>query len=276
MKKIMSLILVCWFIHAVRAQQPVGSLPLKITDSKTTFLIFPFTILHVDRGTKDVLAQQINEAKNILLVKASICDFKNTNLTVVTEDGGIYPFDVSYDSLPANSVYRLSPQSVHEFSHELRPKEMNIRNLENAAHSILNKRKSIGGIKDRQWKMTARVKGIYIRDQVIFYQLGLKNLSPIDYDIDLIRFYIRDQKKAKRTASQELEVKPVYVAGNVQQVKAGAQNNIVFAMDKFTIPDAKILLIEILEKNGGRHLTLKVRNKKIVKAEILRERGNNE
>lgn len=271
-----NLILVCLFFHAVNAQQPVVSLPLKITDSKTTFLIFPFSILHVDRGTKDVLAQQINEAKNILLVKASICDFKNTNLTVVTEDGAVYPFDVSYDSLPANSVYRVVRQMPHEVSNGKGGTEMNIRDLESCAHSILNKKKFMGGIKDKHWDMVARVKGIYIKDEVVFYQLGLKNLSPIDYDIDLIRFYIRDQKKSKRTASQEIEIKPVYIAGNMKQVKAKQDQSIVFAMDKFTIPDAKILLIEIMEKNGGRHLTLKVKNNKIVKAEMLPGVGSRE
>jgi conjugative transposon TraN protein len=274
MKKIVSLILLCWFFQAVSAQQPLGSLPLKITDSKTTFLIFPFTILHVDRGTNEVLAQQVNEAKNILLVKASICDFKNTNLTVVTEDGAVYPFDVSYEPFPANSVYRLSLQSVYKVLSGTSGQAMNIRDLESVAHSILNKRKSISGIKDKQWEMVARVKGIYIKDEVIFYQFGLKNLSPINYDIDLIRFYIRDQKKGKRTASQEIEVKPIYVAGNTKQVKAGQDQEIVFAMDKFTIPDAKIFFIEIMEKNGGRHLCLKVKNNKIVKAEILPEASN--
>ena len=160
MKQFVCLILVCLVFYAAPAQQPVSSVPLKITDHKTTFLIFPFSILHVDRGTKDVLAQQVNEAKNILLVKASVCDFKNTNLTVVTEDGAVYPFDLSYDSLPVNSVYRLSLQSLHEVVHGESEKAMNVRELESLANSLLNKPKSIGGMKDKQWDMGAKVKGM--------------------------------------------------------------------------------------------------------------------
>jgi len=101
---------------------------------------------------------------------------------------------------------------------------------------------------------------------VIYYQLDLQNQSPVDYDINFMRFYIRDKKKAKRTAIQESELTPLYVAGNTSHVKANNHNSIVVALDKFTIPDAKYLAIEIAEKNGGRHLFMKVNNRKIMKA----------
>jgi hypothetical protein len=43
----------------------------------------------------------------------------------------------------------------------------------------------------------------------------------------------------------------------------------VYAVPKFTIPDKKYLAIELMEKNGGRHLKVKVHNKKIVRAKLL-------
>ena len=96
--------------------------------------------------------------------------------------------------------------------------------------------------------------------------MRMDNESPIDYDIDLLRFFIRDKKKGKRTAIQENELKPLYVVGNTSRVKGGSQNSIVVALEKFTIPDAKDLAIQIMEKNGGRHLLMKVKNNKIIKA----------
>jgi hypothetical protein len=41
---------------------------------------------------------------------------------------------------------------------------------------------------------------------------------------------------------------------------------LVFALEKFTIPDAKYLAIQIMEKNGGRHLSMKINNRKIMQA----------
>jgi len=43
----------------------------------------------------------------------------------------------------------------------------------------------------------------------------------------------------------------------------------VFALDKFTIPDQKQLTIQLMEKNGGRHMELNVQNKAIVRAKPL-------
>jgi conjugative transposon TraN protein len=125
------------------------------------------------------------------------------------------------------------------------------------------------GVKDASGDMIARVIGIYIREDVIYYQLDLQNESQIDYDINFLRFYVRDKKKAKRTTVQEAEIAPLYIAGNASGVKAGTHNSIVVALNKFTIPDAKYLAIEIGEKNGGRNLLLKVNNRKILKATSL-------
>ncbi len=64
-------------------------------------------------------------------------------------------------------------------------------------------------------------------------------------------------------------MKPLYVTGNISKVKANSSSVIVVALDKFTIPDAKYLAVQIMEKNGGRHLFMKVNNKKIMKAITL-------
>ena len=225
---------------------------LSITTNKTTSLVFPFTIKHVDRGTRDILAQQVKEADNILLVKAAGKDFPETNLTVLTSDGSIYNFEVNFENKPSLFVYNLPVQSS--------------ASLATYANSILDNPKTIHGISTHKWDMLVRVYGIYIKGNAIFYQLELDNQSPIDYDIDFLRFYICDKKKSKRTAIQENELKPLYVAGNMKQVKAYQKNTLVFALEKFTIPDAKYLAIQIMEMNGGRHLMMKLNNKEILKA----------
>ena len=96
-----------------------------------------------------------------------------------------------------------------------------------------------------------------------------KNTSNINYTIDFMRFYIRDNKKVNRTASQEVEVKPFFVNATPVEIKGKSINDWVFAVDKFTIPDAKHLVIEMFEHNGGRHLALSISNRTLVKARAL-------
>ena len=248
MKRFVCLICGCWLFVSAIAQTP----SLAVATDKTTSLIFPFPIRHVDRGTKDVLVQQVKEADNILLVKAASRQFPETNLSVVTEDGSVYTFRVNYENNPSVWVWHIPVQ--HE------------ETLATYANAILVKQRTMHGMSDKKWDMVVKVVGIYIKENVIYYQLRLENKSPIDYDIDFLRFYIRDKKKGKRTASQENELKPLYVSGNTSLVRGGGNNIVVVALEKFTIPDAKYLAIQIMEKNGGRHLLMKVNNNRIIKA----------
>jgi len=117
--------------------------------------------------------------------------------------------------------------------------------------------------------MKCAITGFYIRGNILFIQVLLQNQSSINYDIDLMRFSIKDQRIAKRTASQEKDLQPVYVAGNRTVVAAGTKNVIVFAVPKFTIPEHQYLSFEVNELNGGRNLSLKVNNRIITRARQL-------
>lgn len=248
MKRLVCLICGCWIFVSAMAQTS----SLFITTDKTTSLVFPFSILYVDRGTKDILVQQIKEADNILLVKAFTKSFSETNLSVVTDDGSVYTFVVNYEEKPSTWVYKLPVNKK--------------ATITTYANGILDNPRTMKGIKDKKWDMVARLIGIYVKENVIYYQVEINNESSIGYDIDLLRFYVRDKKKGKRTAVQENELKPLYVAGNASQIKGKSASVIVVALEKLTIPDAKYLAVQVMEKNGGRHLFMKVANKKIMQA----------
>jgi conjugative transposon TraN protein len=228
---------------------------ISISSDKTTSLVFPFIIKHVDRGTKDVLVQQVKEAKNILFLKAAVKNFDPTNLSVVTEDGSLYGFDINYQSDPVHLIYHLPVKDKESASFY--------------AKDILDNKGNMHGIKDHSWGVVSKVKGIYVKDNMIYYQLQIINESPIDYDLDFLHFYLSDKRKVKRTAFQENQIFPVITAGNTKCVKAYSNSIIVAAVKKFTVPDGRQLVIDIHEKDGGRNLIMKVGNKKMIHAAML-------
>jgi hypothetical protein len=232
----------------------VAQQPLSISTDKTTSLIFPFPIKYVDRGTKDILVQPVKEDEKILLVKAAIKKFSETNLSVVTGDGNVYTFNVTYEEQPKELTFHLPPNKK--------------ASIATYCNSILNNRgKRIMQVVHSS--IITKLIGIYIKDDVIYYQLEIHNHSPIDYDIELLKFFIKDKKRSKRTSVQENELTLLYIAGNKTKVKAFNFSVIVVALDKFTIPDSKFLGIQMREKNGGRHFNLKVFNGQILKATTL-------
>ena len=228
---------------------------IQLGANTSTSLHFPSRILHVDRGSKEILAQTVAGDDRVLLLKTAVPHFAATNLTVITSDGSIYVFGLQY------------ADSVAQWNFELADKQH--PSLEMMSNNLLDNPPAAHGMRAASWDMHARVSAIYSKGSTMFYQLRLDNRSPVDYEIDFIRFYIRGRRQGKRTAIQETELNPLYTAASQEQVKANETHTWVFAFDKFTIPDAKIFCIEIHEKNGGRHLLLRVRNRHIMKAVLL-------
>jgi len=228
---------------------------LTVSTDKTVALIFPYPIKYVDRGTKDVIVQPVKENEKLLLVKAAMKNFTETNLSVVTDDGHLYSFIVTYKVAPDSLLIALP--------------EFRSASVETYAKSIADNAATIKGVDNKSWSVDASVTGIYIKENIIYLQLVFHNHSAISYDIDVLRFFIRDQKKGKRTAAQENECAPVYIAGNNKQIKAYSPSVLVVALEKFTIPDAKNFCVQIMEKNGGRHLQLKLSNARLEKAIVL-------
>lgn len=264
------IILICaiaTFIPSV-AQQSIQE--LNITTQKTTSLIFPAAITHADIGSADMLVQKVEQANNILLVKAAKKDFQQTNLSVITADGNVYSFIVNYESSPGNYIYNVNASnssSLHKvaFGNGL----ISQSDIETYAKGILDNPSQLYSIFDVSWRMKCAITGLYIKDNILFIQVLLQNQSSINYDIDLMRFSIKDQKRAKRTASQEKDLQPVYMTGNRTVVAAGTKNVIVFAVPKFTIPEHQYLSFEVNELNGGRNLSVKINNRVITRAKQL-------
>lgn len=244
---------------------------LEITYNKTTSVVFPAIIKSVDRGSRDILAQKAKGVDNVLQLKAARHGFPQTNLTVITSDGGIHQFNVGYVKEPSSLVVNIG---VDQDETTATPKlifqtDMTETEMENHASKIVDTKRSIRFVSESKYKVGLSLRGIYIKDNVIFYHFRISNQSNISYDVDFLRFYIEDRQKVKRTASQEVNIKPIYVFGDADKIKGQTSEDVVYALEKFTIPDAKRLVIEMFEKNGGRNLNLSIKNKTIVNARLV-------
>ena len=103
----------------------------------------------------------------------------------------------------------------------------------------------------------------------MYFRLVLSNLSNINYAIDQLRFFTHDQKKSKRTASQEIEMFPLLSTSKVKTIPGQSEITVVFALPKFTIPEKKYFAIQLIEKGGGRTIELDVENARLDHIEVL-------
>ena len=106
---------------------------------------------------------------------------------------------------------------------------------------------------------------------LLYFHTEIKNRSNIPFDVDYITWKIVDKKVAKRTAVQEQIILPLRAQNYATLVPGKKSERTVFTMAKFTIPDDKCLVVELNEKNGGRHQSFVIENEDLVRANTINE-----
>ena len=115
------------------------------------------------------------------------------------------------------------------------------------------------------------LKGIYTHNGLLYFHTEIKNSSNVPFDVDYITWKIVDKKVAKRTAIQEQVIQPLRTQNFVLNVAGNSNERTVWTMDKFTLPDDKCLVVELAEKNGGRHQSFVIENTDLVRARVISE-----
>jgi conjugative transposon TraN protein len=254
---------------------------LEVTFTKTVHIIFPAAIRYVDLGSIDLLAAKADGAENVLRVKAATQNFKKeSNMSVITEDGSYYTFNVKYADEPVKLSVEMA-DFLHQTWSETKPGNeipVYLSDLGNESPYLVrlimetiykNNRTKIKHIGSRNFGIQYLLKGIYAHNELLFFHLQLKNASTVGYGVDYLTFKIVDKKVARRTAIQEQVIVPLRSYNQVVSVAGGKEERTVFTLPKFTIPNDKQLIIELMEKDGGRNQILTVENADLVRAEVI-------
>ena len=252
---------------------------MEVTYDKTSHLIFPTAIRYVDLGSEYLIAGKAEDAENVLRVKATVRDFEpETNFSVITNDGRFYSFNVYYSSYPEVLSYDLlTMQKVVDKANgndvlfeELGNNSPSLAGL--LLETIYNKDKRIvKHIGAKSFGIQFILKGIYIHNGKYYFHTELRNKTNVPFQIDFINFKVVDKKVAKRTVVQERPMIPLRTYKPLDEIGGKLTEQNVFLLDQFTIADDKVLLIEIFEKNGGRHQTLQVENSDLIKARLIND-----
>ena len=250
---------------------------LEITYDKTVHVIFPAAVRYVDLGSPNLIAGKADGAENVIRVKATVRDFRTeTNMSVITEDGSFYTFNVKYAAEPLLLNVEMC-DFIHDGSTVNRPNNaMEIYLSELGSESPLlvrlimqsihkQDKREVKHIGCKRFGIQYLLKGIYTHNGLLYFHTQIKNASNVPFDVDFITFKIVDKKVAKRTAIQEQVIFPLRAHNYATRVAGKRDERTVFTMAKFTIPDDKCLVVELNEKNGGRHQSFTIENEDLVR-----------
>jgi conjugative transposon TraN protein len=255
---------------------------LEVTFSKTVHIIFPSAIRYVDLGSSDLLAAKADGTENVLRVKAAVRDFsRESNLSVITEDGSYFSFNVKYADEPGKLSIEMA-DFIHnsEANHPDNTLDIRIKELGQEPPALVrlvmksihrNDRREIKHIGSKRFGIQYTLKGIYSNGGILYFHMQLKNTTSVPFNVDFITFRIVDKKLAKRTAIQEQVIRPLRDYNNITVIGSKRTERMVFALPLFTLPDDKILLVGLHEKDGGRHQRFTVDNADLVRAKVINE-----
>lgn len=256
---------------------------LEITYDKTVHVIFPAPVRYVDLGSPNLIAGKADGAENVIRVKATTRHFRQeTNMSVITEDGNFYTFNVKYADEPLLLNVEMC-DFIHDGESVNRPNnamEIYLTELDNESPRLVrlimksvheNDKRRIRHIGSKRFGVQFLLKGMYTHSDLLYFHTQVKNTSHVPFDVDFITFKIVDKKVVKRTAMQEQVIYPLRAYNYVTRVNGRDSECTVFALSKFTIPDDKKLVVEMFEKQGGRHQRFEVVNEDLVRAETVNE-----
>ncbi len=256
---------------------------LEVTYDKTTHIIFPSAVRYVDLGSPNLVAGKADGAENVIRVKAVVRNFRDeTNMSVITESGSFYTFNVKYADEPLLLNIEMK-DFIHDGSKVNRPNnalDIYLKELGSESPKLVqlinksihkeNKRhvKHSGG---KAFGIQYLLRGIYTHNGLLYFHTQVRNQSNVPFEVDFVTFKIVDKKVMKRTAIQEQIVFPLRAHNYATVVAGNKDERTVFTFDKFTIPADKVLVVELNEKSGGRHQSFTVESEDIVRAKVINE-----
>ena len=256
---------------------------VQVTFAKTVHIIFPSVVRYVDLGSNWIIAGKADGAENVIRVKATTEGFPGeTNFSVICEDGSFYSFNARYahepEMLNIEMKDFLENEDTTDFSHT----PMNIHFRELAGESPLlvklimqsiykEDRREIRHLGCKRFGVQFLLKSVHSHNGLFYFHTETRNRSNVAFQTDFIRFKIVDKKVPKRTAIQERVIDPVRSYNEVLVTEGKSDVRTVYAVPQFTIPDDKLLVIDLFEKDGGRHQTIRVENADLVAAKQINE-----
>lgn len=253
---------------------------LTLTYAKTTHLIFPSPIRYVDLGSDLVIAGKVEQAENVLRLKAAVRAFEgSTNFSVVTLDGRFYNFDVTYRESPDGFSYDLKSverATDRNLGIEVLFEETGTTPPSSVALLMKNihtkNQRLIRHVGSEHFGVRLALIGIYSYNGMYYFHIEIRNRTATPYHLDNLAFKIVDRKLAKRTAVQERPIAPVRQYKPSAVVQPFGSERTVIVLGNLSVTDEETLMAELFEKDGSRNkIQMRVTHSDLLRARAVKD-----
>lgn len=279
MRRIICLFLLLGVAETISAQQRICWRRDKVTQ-----LIFPADVVKFRTGYTSNDA--VSQSDGPVLYIQPVDSLSESNLNVITADGCYYAFNVVYDT-KAESVNYIITSSMafyransteqsageQQTPSSISPIEKSEAKEQAAQDPMMIAEKKpdfiVANNVARLQKLVFMLKGVYVDNQSVYFKFRLENHSNVAFDVDYIAFSITARKTKKAATQERFQLQPLRVNNPVHRLGAKSACEVIYAFEKFTIGEEKILLAEVLEQGGDRNISLRIPESFIIEARKL-------
>ncbi|NDV17660.1 DUF4138 domain-containing protein [Muricauda sp. TY007] len=186
----------------------------------------------------------------------------NSNLLVITSDGGVYAYILSY----AKELLQLNHfvQMEHRIGIE-RPNAAKVP-INSPSHRISGYNEKIIGkllsqnskslARKRKKGMVLRVEDIHYIENDVYLVGAIKNRSGINFEVGYLDVLRINGSKKRRASYQEIQVEVKQTVGLSHTIATGETIRFVLVMPKFVLGDQEQLKLILRELQGNRTLEI--------------------
>lgn len=272
MKNILTLLLLFFLAPFVFAQtNKTTDLPLISVTKNSVHFVSPEPVQYVDISSPhfagDLPVDNIVRLKYYPDTAGNKEPEKSAIVTIVAQSY-YAQYKIVFDDRPVQTTTSVEILPEHMRAIEFPAITMNRMEMKYYASEVIKRKRTFYNVAAKTTGMLAYLNNIYSMGDYVFIDVTFQNRTNIKYDIDDLRFNIKDKRIVKATNIQDIEVKPELILNEQPYFKKKHRN--VYVFKKFTFPNDKILSIQLNEKQiSGRTIELSVDYRDLLNADTL-------
>ena len=260
MKRLILILALGWVCSGIASAQ--ASDTLYISTLQVVHLRFASELKYVNLGSRDIIAKIVDGSKDFVAVKARAEFTGCTSLSCLEASGAMHTFLVAYWEHPSRLEWDTRSSSLSSQT----PPEVRSTPIE--FDKILSMKQELYHIGAKEYGLEVRCENIFVKDDVLFLLVSLRNDSAVSYGVSAPRFAIESKRRSRRGLQYEKAVFPRQSYG-LGTVLPGAEGRLVFTFDKLALLRGQVFKVYFYEDGGARNLVLTFNVNDINKAKML-------
>ena len=260
MKRLLLILALGWVCSGIASAQAPDT--LYISTSQVVHLRFASELKYVNLGSRDIVAKIVDGSKDFVAVKAREPFDSVTSMSCLEASGAMHTFLVAYREHPSRLEWDTRSSS---FSSQT-PPETKSAPIE--FDKILFMKQELYHIGAKEYGLEVRCENIFVKDDVLFLLVSLRNDSAVSYGVSAPRFAIESKRRTRRGLQYEKAVFPRQSYG-LGTVAPSSEGRLVFTFDKLALLRGQVFKVYFYEDGGARNLTLTFNVNDINKARML-------